>query len=92
MELSADIISGFSGSLLQKNFDGAVESPECHFEWWKLCTSKHGRVAIAAPRKHAKSTSITLAYVLACVCFRDRQYVIIISDTIAQSVSVLSRC
>lgn len=90
MELTADIISGFSGSLLQRNFDGAVESPPCHYEWWQYCTSKYGRVAIAAPRKHAKSTSITLAYVLACVCFRDRQYAIIISDTIAQSVQFLA--
>ena len=89
MELTADIISGFSGSLLQKNYDNPVESPSCHYDWWALCTSKHPKVAIAAPRRHAKSTAITLAYVLACVLFRDKQYVLIVSDTITQATQFL---
>lgn len=90
MELTADVIAGFSASLLQKNFDGAVASPECHREWWELCTSKHPHVAIAAPRRHAKSTAITLAYVLAAVVFRERSYVLIISDTITQATQFLN--
>jgi len=89
MKLTADIIAGFSASLLQKNFDNAVKSPECHYEWWTICTSVAPKVAIAAPRMHAKSTAITLAYVLACVLFRDRQYVLIISDTITQATQFL---
>lgn len=90
MELTADIVAGFSSSLLQKNYDGAVPSPECHYEWWNLCTSKQAKVAIAAPRRHAKSTAITLAYVLAAVCFRNRSYVLIISDTVAQATQFLN--
>lgn len=89
MELTTEIISGFSSSLLQKNYDNPVESPPCHYEWWDLCTSKHTKVAIAAPRKHAKSTAITLAYVLACVLFRDKKYVLIVSDTITQATQFL---
>lgn len=89
MEISADVIAGFSASLLQKNYDQAVNSPECHMEWWEACTSKYPKVAIAAPRRHAKSTAVTLAYVLACVLFRNRQYVLVLSDTITQATQFL---
>ena len=89
MELTADVIAGFSASLLQKNYDQAVNSPDCHMEWWEACTSKHPKVAIAAPRRHAKSTAVTLAYVLACVLFRNRQYVLVLSDTITQATQFL---
>lgn len=90
MELSSDIVAGFSQSLLQKNYDHAVQSPECHIEWWTLCTSKEPKVAIAAPRRHAKSTAVTLAYVLACVLFRNRSYVLVVSDTITQGAQFLA--
>lgn len=89
MELNADVIAGFSGSLLQKNYDSAVESPECHYDWWELCCSADDKVAIAAPRRHAKSTAITLAYLLACVLFRNRSYVLVVSDTITQATQFL---
>lgn len=90
MQLTSAIIKGFSSSLLQKNFDNAVESPKCHEEWWELCCSSSPKVAISAPRRHAKSTAITLAYVLACVCFRERSYVLVVSDTITQATQFLS--
>jgi predicted phage terminase large subunit-like protein len=89
MELTAEVIAGFSNSLLQKSYDGAVESPECHHEWWRLCCSMHKKVAIAAPRRHAKSTAITFAYLLACVLFRQRSYVLIVSDTVTQATQFL---
>lgn len=89
MELTASTVAGFSASLLQKNYDGAVNSPPCHLDWWELCTSKATKVAIAAPRRHAKSTAITLAYILACVLFRNRRYVLVVSDTITQATQFL---
>lgn len=88
--LSADTIAGFSGSLLQKNFDGAVETPLCHYEWWELCCdANYPLVALAAPRGHAKSTAISFTYVLACMVFRERQYCILVSDTVSQAVQFL---
>lgn len=89
MELTAETVAGFSASLLQKNYDNPVATPQCHYEWWTLCTSKHQKVAIAAPRRHAKSTAVTLAYTLASLLFRDRQYALIISDTITQATQFL---
>lgn len=49
MALTAETIAGFSASLLQKSFDGAVETPQCHMEWWKMFCYPHPQVAIAAP-------------------------------------------
>jgi phage terminase large subunit-like protein len=89
IQLTADVVAGFSASLLQKNYDQAVESPTCHIEWWELCTSNHSKIAIAAPRRHAKSTAVTLAYTLACVLFRNRRYVLVVSDTITQATQFL---
>lgn len=88
--LTAEVIQGFSASLLQKHFDGAVASPECHFEWWTMFCSKHPKIAIAAPRRHAKSTACTLTYLLASVLFRERSYVLLISDTISQASQFLA--
>jgi len=89
MELTAETVAGFSASLLQKNYDNPVATPQCHYEWWTLCTSKHPNVAIAAPRRHAKSTAVTLAYTLAAMLFRERGYALIISDTITQATQFL---
>ena len=88
--LDANTIKGFSQSMLQKNFDAASESPACHLEWWKLFCSKHPQVAISAPRNHAKSTALTYSYTLACVLFRERSYVLIVSDTVSQASQFLS--
>lgn len=83
--LDADIIQGFVGSLLVHKFDGATKIPEVHKEWWKLCTEGGNYVAIAAPRSHAKSTSITFSYLLAAVLFKQAQFVILVSDTETQA-------
>ncbi len=88
--LTADIVKGFSQSMLQKNFDAASESPACHYEWWELFCSKNAQVAISAPRNHAKSTALTYSYTLACVLFRERSYVLIVSDTVSQASQFLN--
>lgn len=87
--ITADVIEGFSASLLQKDFDGAVKSPACHREWWELFCSDYKQIAIAAPRRHAKTTAVTQTCGLAAVLFREREYVLIVSDTITQAVQFL---
>lgn len=89
MKITADIIQGFVNSVLSKRFDGAVSSPNCHREWWELCCSDNRFVAIAAPRGHAKSTAITLAYGLSCLLFRERAFALVVSDTESQAVMFL---
>ncbi len=90
MALDADTIYGFSEAALKKNFDGIAPTPKFHKEMWELCCSPAQRVAIAAPRSHAKTTAISHTYTLANVLFRERQYVLIVSDTEGQAVQFLA--
>jgi len=83
--LNAEVIEGLVGSCLLKRFDGQAKIPECHREWWKMVTGPDKFVAIAAPRNHAKSTAISLSYVLASVLFRNKKFVLLVSDTETQS-------
>ncbi len=87
--LNSSVIQGFVGSLLAKRFDGSSSSPECHTEWWELCTSPHKFVALAAPRGHAKSTAITMCYGLSALLFRERKFMLLVSDTESQAAMFL---
>ena len=61
MELTSEVIEGFSNACLVKNYDSATKTPEFHRELWSLCCHKDKFVAIAAPRGHGKSTAVTYA-------------------------------
>ena len=91
IKLTSDIIKGFVGTCLIKRFDEASQIPKFHEEMWDLCCSDSKFVAIAAPRGHAKSTSISLSYVLANVLFRNRRFVLLVSDTEAQAAMFLGQ-
>lgn len=83
--LTAAALKAFSKVYLQADFDNPVETPAFHEEMWEVCCSNHRRVAIAAPRNHAKTSAITGTYLLGSVLFRDHDFVIIISDTEEQA-------
>jgi predicted phage terminase large subunit-like protein len=85
IELNSQAIEGFVNLFLMKQFDVPVQIPDCHRQWWEMCTSKHPFVAIAAPRNHAKSTAITHSYTLANMVMRQRDFVMIVSDTEQQA-------
>lgn len=89
MKITPDTIQGFVSSILSQGFDGAVESPDFHREVWELCCSPHKYVAIAAPRGHAKSSAVTLGYGLSTLLFRERKFMLLVSDTEAQSALFL---
>lgn len=89
VSLTPELVEGFVGSCLASRFDSPTKTPQFHRELWELCCSSAPLVAVAAPRGHAKSTAVSLAYVLAAVLFRDRQFVIIVSDTEGQSKDFL---
>lgn len=90
MSLSAAEVYGFSESFLKGNFDSPQPTPDVHVEMWDICCSAHQLVSIAAPRGHAKSTSITHSYTLANVCFREATFVLLVSDTEGQAILFLS--
>jgi predicted phage terminase large subunit-like protein len=89
MQLDAQTMYGFTNSLLISRFDNPVPSPRFHLKLWELMCDPHDKVAVAAPRGHAKSTAVTHAFVLANICFRLKQHIMVVSDTEAQSVNFL---
>lgn len=90
MKLTADILSGFVGSVLAHRFDESVASPDFHYELWQLACSDDRYISVAAPRGHAKTTAGTISYGLASVLFRTSHYCIIVSDTETQAAMFLS--
>ena len=89
MLLNADVVEGFVGSILASKFDTPVKSPKFHREGWKLFTSKDRMVALAAPRGHAKTTGMTVSYGLASLLFRERKFMLLVSDTESQAAMFL---
>lgn len=88
--LNAKIIAGFVNAVLIKGYDDPMPIPLVHMDLWTRCTSEDRFVALACPRGFAKSTAITIAYTLASVLFRERRYVVIVSDTEEQAIEFLS--
>lgn len=89
MKVTKDIVAGFVGGVLASRFEAATASPEWHYEAWELCCSSFPRVAISAPRAHAKSSAITLGYGLATLLFRERKFLLLVSDTESQAALFL---
>jgi len=85
IKVTKEIIHGFMGSVLSAGLGDAVSTPSCHLEWWDLCCSPEKFVAISAPRGHAKSTAVTMGYGLSTLLFRERKFMLLVSDTESQS-------
>jgi len=67
-----------------------LKSPKFHDEIVKLISDEtNSRVAIAAPRSHAKSTIVDLVYLLWVVVHKKAKYVLLISDTYTQATAFL---
>lgn len=66
------------------------ETPAFHKELYKLYENTDiKKIAIAAPRAHAKSTITDLVYLAWVVCNHKANFVLLISDTYSQSVLFL---
>lgn len=78
MNLTAEMIEAFSGVYLSPRYDQPQPTPDFHRECWSRYCSAHLAAATAAPRNHAKSTGLTHDFVLANVCFRIEDYVIVL--------------
>lgn len=89
MRLDAEIVHAFTGSLLQERFEAPKPTPDFHKELWEECCVDQRFVAIACPRGHAKTTAVTHSFSIASLLFRDRRYLIIISDTEEQAAEFL---
>jgi predicted phage terminase large subunit-like protein len=83
------VIGGLTRGLLAAKYDNPKPIPSFHYEMWDLCGSDKKKVAIAAPRGHAKSTAITHAFILAMMLFREKAFCLLVSDTEGQAVEFL---
>lgn len=88
--LKAETIHGLTVGLLAAKYDNPKPIPPFHSEMWSAFCSDDPKVAIAAPRGHAKSTAITHAGILGAVLFRERSFVLLVSDTEGQAAEFLS--
>ena len=87
--LNAEVLEGFVGSILSSKFDDPVKTPAFHREGWAMFTGKDQLVALAAPRGHAKTTGMTVSYGLATLLFRERKFMLLVSDTESQAAMFL---
>lgn len=82
-------LAAFVRLFLLNRYDTPVPIPDFHREMWDLVLSNNRRLAFAAPRAHAKSTSITHALTLYVFLMRKKKYGFIVSDTEAQASQFL---
>lgn len=90
MQLSADLIEAFAGMYLSPRYDDPKPTPPFHRQCWELYASDAKQVGAVAPRDHAKSTGLTFDFILASVCFRASDYVILIGSTEDKAAEQLS--
>lgn len=90
MKLSAELIESFAGMYLSPRYDDAKPTPQFHREAWTMYASEHKQCCVIAPRDHAKSTGLTFDYILAEVCWRSSDYVILIGSTEDKAAEQLS--
>ena len=55
----------------------------------EMTIKRRAKVAIAAPRDSAKSTIVSLEYVIYCICYRLESYIVIISNSREQAAGFL---
>lgn len=66
-----------------------IESPPFHREIFKLFQSNIEKLAVGAPRGHAKSTITDLVYLAWEIVRKEKRFVLVVSDTYSQSVLFL---
>lgn len=87
--LTPQLIEGFVERYLRHRFDDPQPIPQLHRELWADYCLPDQFVANAAPRGHAKSTSITHSALLADLLFRNVDYAVIVSNTWSQGTEFL---
>jgi phage terminase large subunit-like protein len=55
----------------------------------RITRNRKAKVAIAAPRGHAKSTIVSLVYVLWCILYEKEHLILIVSNSEQQAVNLL---
>jgi predicted phage terminase large subunit-like protein len=90
-QLAAESPSAFASVYLAHHFNqDRCAMHTALFDTLKSASSTRGRrIAIAAPRGHAKSTIVSLAYPLWCMMYGLEPYIVLVSDTGTQAAQNL---
>jgi len=70
-------------------FESSLKDPEFHKEIVETVDSDEKYVAIAAPRRHAKTTRISIRHNIWLMLYAKEPYILQISDTYTQAASVI---
>lgn len=81
VKLTPELVEGFVETFLLDQFEASKAIPDFHRTLWGMFCASTRRIAIAAPRGHAKSTACTLSFTLATVLFGAQDFVLVISAT-----------
>lgn len=70
-----------------------LKPSSAHHEIYQLLETimkdRGNKVAIAAPRGFAKSTLISLFYIIYAICYQKEKFIVILSDTADQAIQIL---
>lgn len=82
----------FAMTYLPQHFQ--LKPSRMHRDLFKLvqgaATQSQARIAVAAPRGHAKTTTVSLAYALWCLLYEYERFILIVSATREQAVQLLT--
>jgi len=74
----------FHHYMLDEKTGAFIPPAQFHQEVYELLLTEQ-YAAVAAPREHAKSTIVSLIFVVFCICQKLRRFVVLISDTQPQA-------
>jgi predicted phage terminase large subunit-like protein len=79
-DVAAFAVKYFSHFMRDQATGEAISPAEFHKELYQMLLNEK-LAAIAAPREHAKSTIVSVIFVLYCICYKLRRFIVLISDT-----------
>ena len=90
IKLSSDLIEATAGGYLSPRYDHPKPTPQFHRDAWKLYCSDIPSCMVVAPRDHAKTTALSVDYILCEALFRRSDYIILVGSTELKAQEILS--
>ena len=75
--------------MVDQQTGAVIEPADFHKDLYQILLTEQ-RAAIAAPREHAKSTCVSVIFVLYCISYKLRRFIVLISDTQPQAALQLA--
>lgn len=89
INIDAQAMYGFVQEFLLETYDESAPIPDFHLDMWGEFCSPDQQVALAAPRRHAKTTAGSEAWGLAMLLFKCVDFAVIGSNVEGQAIGIL---